>query len=291
MNDSKTPVVIIGAGGYVGAEFVRLISAHPSVSLKVAAANSLAGQRIDVVMPHLRGCVGDLAFTRVDAVRGFIKSVERCVLLSAAPHGGAAKIIDECMTIAEQSGCELTVVDASADFRFDAAAAYSAVYGQPHGAPHRLDAFDSAVPELCEIPGPQHIGHPGCFATAQQLGIAPLLASGVSESRFFTNGVTGATGAGKTPLATTHTPERHSNLFAYKPLSHRHAPEVALHLEAATGEKPKIHFTPHSGPFARGIHMTINAVARGDTNEGALKVIFEEMYQHAPFALSTACRA
>ena len=283
MNHTKIPVVIIGAGGYVGAEFIRLISAHPSVSLKVAASDSLAGQRVDAVMPHLHGAVGNLTFTRVDAVSPFIKSVEQCVLLSAAPHGGAAKVIDECMTVAEESGCELTIVDASADFRYPDEAAYATVYGQPHGAPHRLDAFRSAVPELSNDPVVQHVGHPGCFATAQQLGVAPLLTGGVAEPRFFANGITGATGAGKTPLATTHTPERHSNLFAYKALSHRHAPEVALHLAAATGAQPKIHFTPHSGPFARGIHMTINAVAKKDVSDEVLKGIFEETYQNSPF--------
>ncbi|MEN7342464.1 MAG: N-acetyl-gamma-glutamyl-phosphate reductase [Pseudomonadota bacterium] len=283
MNHNKIPVVIIGAGGYVGAEFIRLISTHPSVSLRVATSDSLAGQRVDNVMPHLRGAVGNLTFTRIDTVGAFIQSVARCVLLSAAPHGGAATVIDECMTIAENNGCALTVVDASADFRYHDAGAYEAVYGQPHGAPHRLDAFQSAVPELYEASDAEHIGHPGCFATAQQLGIAPLLASNVVEPRFFTNGITGATGAGKTPLATTHTPERHSNLFAYKSLSHRHAPEVVQQLSDATGKKPQVHFTPHSGPFARGIHMTINAIANTRITDASLKAIFEDTYRDAPF--------
>ena len=71
------------------------------------------------------------------------------------------------------------------------------------------------------------------------------------------SGITGSTGAGRTPIATTHHPERHSNLFAYNPLQHRHAPEVVQICRELTGVAPDLHFVPHSGPFARGIHMTL----------------------------------
>ena len=71
-----------------------------------------------------------------------------------------------------------------------------------------------------------------------QLAIVPLLAGRLAGPEFFATGITGATGAGKLPTATTHMPERHANLFAYKPLSHRHAPEVVRHVANATGTAP-----------------------------------------------------
>ncbi len=84
-------------------------------------------------------------------------------------------------------------------------------------------------------------------------------------------GITGSTGAGRTPIATTHHPERHANLFAYQPLAHRHAPEVMGICEQLTGTRPRLHFIPHSGPFARGIHMTVQAELQQPASADAVR--------------------
>ena len=82
---------------------------------------------------------------------------------------------------------------------------------------------------------------------------------GLADGELHAVGITGSTGSGRTPSPTTHHPERHSNLFAYKALSHRHAPEVMNICAQITGTRPKLKFVPHSGPFARGIHLTLQA--------------------------------
>jgi N-acetyl-gamma-glutamyl-phosphate reductase len=115
------------------------------------------------------------------------------------------------------------------------------------------------------------------------LAIVPLLGSGLSTGVFSASGITGSTGSGKSPTATTHHPERHSNLFAYKPLGHRHAPEVAALAKAATGRRATVNFVPHSGPFARGIHMTVFAELIEATGEDRLREVLLDAYGDAAF--------
>ena len=110
----------------------------------------------------------------------------------------------------------------------------------------------------------------------------PLVASGLTDGELFATGITGSTGSGRSPQPGTHHPERHSNLYAYKPLSHRHAPEVCLLAQKATGTLPKLNFVPHSGPFARGIHMTVQAHAKG-VSTADLAGIFERAYADCAF--------
>ncbi len=278
-----TPAIVLGAGGYVGAEFLRLIAQHSQLTLVAAVSDQFAGQPISAVFQHLRDKSLAQTFVARDEVTALVTSHPTLAVFCAAPHGAAAGLLDDMMHAADAAGTRLHIVDASADFRFADGERYAKVYGQVHGAPHRLAAFTSAVPELAKSSNNNHVAHPGCFATAMQLAIAPLLAANLVETRFFANGITGATGAGKTPIATTHTPERHSNLFAYKPLAHRHAPEVVNHLEAATGTRPKLHFTPHSGPFSRGIHMTVNGTARAPLTLNELRDTATRFYADAPF--------
>jgi N-acetyl-gamma-glutamyl-phosphate reductase len=99
----------------------------------------------------------------------------------------------------------------------------------------------------------------------------------------FVSGITGSTGSGKLPQAGTHHPERHSNLYAYKPLEHRHAPEVVALAQAASGTQAKLNFVPHSGPFARGIHVTLQAPAAADATGNSLRAAFDTAYHDTPF--------
>jgi N-acetyl-gamma-glutamyl-phosphate reductase len=115
------------------------------------------------------------------------------------------------------------------------------------------------------------------------LAIVPLLRSGLTAGEFFVSGVTGSTGAGRSPRETTHHPVRQSTLFAYQPLAHRHAPEVRALAEAATGVAPTLHFVPHSGPFARGIHATVFAATPSSLRPADAVELFAEFYRGAEF--------
>ncbi|MGI9259438.1 MAG: Asd/ArgC dimerization domain-containing protein, partial [Gammaproteobacteria bacterium] len=198
-------------------------------------------------------------------------------------HGASAELVDKLLNAAEAAGTGMTVVDASADFRYASAESFESVYKQPHEAPNRLDSFRCAVPEhLNEIDTP-HAAQPGCFATTMLLGIVPLLAKNLCEPQFFVSAITGSTGAGRTPRETTHHPVRQSNLFAYKPLSHRHQPEVVTLAHNATKREPVLHFVPHSGPFARGIHATIFAPKKAGVGANEIEAALADYYAGSEF--------
>jgi N-acetyl-gamma-glutamyl-phosphate reductase len=206
-------------------------------------------------------------------------------LFSAAPHGASAALVAEFLEQAQKSATQLTVVDVSADFRYQEASAYEGVYGQPHGAPELLPSFASALPEHLSHADQPHIGHPGCFATALLLAAVPLLELDLTDGIFHAVGITGSTGSGRSLSPTTHHPERQSNLFAYKPLAHRHAPEVMEICENLTGTRPNLHFIPHSGPFARGIHMTMQARLNKTVSAEEIRKALMRFYASSEFII------
>jgi N-acetyl-gamma-glutamyl-phosphate reductase len=253
---AQIPTIVLGGSGYVAGEFLRLIAGHPALTLGGVVSTSQPGEPVGKTFPHLAPTYPDTQFVSLEAVLERLNTAPRWLLLSAAPHGASAQLVDHILNEGASAGIEVVVVDASADFRFADPAAYAAVYGHAHATPTRLEEFTCAVPEqLREIETP-HAAHPGCFATTMLLPIVPLAALGVADE-FYVSAVTGSTGAGRTPRDTTHHPFRQSNLFAYQALKHRHDPEVRALIKAATGRDVRLAFVPHSGPFARGIHATI----------------------------------
>jgi N-acetyl-gamma-glutamyl-phosphate reductase len=276
------PVVILGGTGYVAGEMARLVLGHPGLTLAASVSTSQAGAPIGGAFPHLKPAVGDRRFVDLDAALAAIESAEHTVLLSAAPHGESAELIGLALGRAEQAGVELTVVDASADFRFADAGDFARVYGKPHPRPDLLGEFTCGVPEHVGSLATAHAAQPGCFATAMLLGIVPLAGAGIVAPRFDVSAVTGSTGAGRTPRDTTHHPERQSNLFAYQPLTHRHQPEVEALARAATGTAVDVNFVPHSGPFARGIHATLFARLAKTATSDDVNAALAEFYRDSP---------
>ena len=280
---AKIPAVIIGASGYVGGELLRLIAMHPNFELAAAVSDSAAGKPVGDLFGHLATACAGHSFVAHDNWLNQVQGDSQLALFSAAPHGASAAVIANAIDACEKKRIDVHVVDSSADFRFAKQADWEAVYNAEHGAPELLDKFICALPEHVGDVNVAHVGHPGCFATASTLATAPLIQSGLTEAEVFISGVTGSTGSGKSPSAGTHHPERNSNFYAYKPLSHRHAPEVAVLAEAASGRKTTVHFVPHSGPFARGIHVTLQAKAKKTVSEDQLRVVYEEAYKDASF--------
>ncbi len=277
----RIPAIVLGASGYVGGELLRLLASHPDFELAAAVSGSAAGKPIATEFPHLSQVLASHEFTAPDAWLDKLEAGGNAALFSAAPHGASAGVIAGALESMAERKITAHVVDSSADFRYASQDLYESVYGTAHGAPALLPEFTCAVPEHADEVTSAHVGHPGCFATATLLAAVPLVRSGLSEAELFVSGITGSTGSGKSPKAGTHHPERNSNLYAYKPLAHRHAPEVAALAEAASGRSTRVHFVPHSGPFARGIHVTLQA--RASIAENDLRKIFEEAYENAPF--------
>ncbi len=274
------PVGVIGGTGYVAGEILRLLAGHPGLATVMVASDSQAGTPVTDAFPTLYPKLGHLSFDTRDALAAAVAGGHLAGVFSAAPHGVSASLLDGVLDKAPDG---FRVVDVSADFRYPSAEAFARVYGQPHGAPGRIAEFTCAVPEHVPDTPAGHVGHPGCFATAMLLGIVPLATAGLIDSQVFASGVTGSTGSGRGLKETTHHPERHANLFAYKPLAHRHAPEVEALARAASGQDISLHFVPHSGPYARGIEVTLMGRNTNGASAAELNAALAVAYEASPF--------
>lgn len=275
----RIPAVVLGASGYVGAELMRLTAGHPTLELAAAVSRSFAGERIGDVFRPLAPVYPDRLFETPEEAIGRIGGESRLAVFSAAPHGASAATVADVMDAATG---EVHVVDVSADFRYPTASAFEAVYGIPHAAPGLLEQFDCAVPEHLPSAATPHIGHPGCFATAALLAAVPLFLAELVRPEIIVSAVTGSTGSGRSPKPGTHHPDRHGNLYAYQPLTHRHRPEIEALIAKASGRKAELAFVPHSGPFARGIYLTLHARLRGGGAE-AVADAYERQYAGSDF--------
>jgi N-acetyl-gamma-glutamyl-phosphate reductase len=246
-------------------------------------SDSQPGTLVSAAFPHLRSAYPTLKFSDFGELESLIRRSANSALFSAAPHGVAAGLIDRLLAAAEAGGTHTRCVDISADFRYSTAEAYQAVYKHPHGAPARLGQFTCAVPEHLDAAPTPHIAHPGCFATAAILACVPLVSLGLIEPRLFIAGVTGSTGSGRKPVEGTHHPLRHGDLYAYGALAHRHTPEIAASVKRASGVDAEINFVPHSGPFARGIHVTVQATLRKPLTAAEAHEALVGFYRGRPF--------
>ncbi len=280
---ARIPTLVLGGTGYVSGELLRLIAGHPHFELAGVMSDSQPGEPVGKSFPHLAAVLHDAKFKSQAEIEQLIATLPRSALFSAAPHGAAAALIDSLLARAEAAGTEPRVVDISADFRYATAAEYEAVYKHPHGAPQRLAQFSCAVPEHLARLTTTHVGHPGCFSTATLLASVPLLASGWIEPRLFVAAVTGSTGSGRKASDGTHHPLRHSDMYAYGALSHRHIPEITACAKAASGVTADYAFVPHSGPFARGIHATVQATLTSPRDTAQVLGMLREFYAGRPF--------
>jgi [amino group carrier protein]-6-phospho-L-2-aminoadipate/5-phospho-L-glutamate reductase len=244
-------VTVIGGAGYVAGELVRLLLQHPQVTECVVTSRSQAGKPIGEIHPALAP-VTNARFsgaTPGEAARG------RDVVFLALEHGESSKAAAGVL----EAGPGL-VVDLAADFRVQDLRLYERHYGT-HPAPELVHRFRYGLADVLgpALRGAGAIAAPGCFATAAQLALYPLARAGldVTASLF---AVTGSSGAGAQPKPTTHHPSRAHNLFAYSALAHRHEAEILQGWREWTGRADAtVRLMAHSGPFVRGIYLTLHA--------------------------------
>lgn len=288
MNGERIPAIVLGGTGYVSGELLRLLAAHPQFGIAGILSDSQPGESVAGAFRHLAPVLGDLRFGSQADIEALVGKLPRAAIFGAAPHGVSAALIDTLLARAETAGTDVHVVDISADFRYRDARAYEAVYKHAHGAPGRLTEFTCAVPEHLARAPTRHVAHPGCFSTATLLASVPLLALDLVTPTLFVAAVTGSTGSGRKPSESTHHPQRHSDYYSYNALAHRHAPEVAACAQAASGVVADFAFVPHSGPFARGIHVTVQASLKASggavaPDTAALLAALRDFYRDSPF--------
>ena len=261
---------ILGAAGYTGGELIRLLLNHPEAEIVFANSESNAGNPVADVHEGLLGetqlkFTDQLPFDKVD------------VVFFCFGHGKSEAFMKE-----HDIPANVKIIDLAQDFRLHPQSVPDA------GAAVRPTAnchdFVYGLPEINRdiISKAQHVANPGCFATCIQLGLMPAAAMKLINSDVAVNAITGSTGAGQKPGATTHFSWRNNNLSIYKAFKHQHVPEIRESLTQVQGYlDASIDFIPYRGDFARGIFAT--EVIKTDKPLEEIVAGYKEFYKDAAF--------
>lgn len=250
---------IIGGAGYTAGELVRLLLNHPNVEIAFVHSASNAGRSLSEVHAGLTGDT-EMKFSQTCDLNGI-----DCLFLCSG-HGASSEFWQR-----NRMPEGLRVIDLSQDFR-DQSCGY--VYGLPE-----LNAG--------RIAGSRRIANPGCFATAIQLALLPLAASGNLLNPVHITGITGSTGAGVHPTSFTHFSWRDGNVSVYKPFSHQHLKEIGMSLASVMqGAVPPLDFIPMRGDFTRGIFVA--AYTDCSLTQDEAQTCYKDFYRDAPFTHVTA---
>ena len=248
-------VGILGAAGYTGGELIRLLLNHPEAEIVFANSESNAGNLVSDVHEGLIGetdlkFTDEMPFDQVD------------VVFFCFGHGKSEAFLKE-HTIPEG----VKIIDLAQDFRIKGDHDY--VYGLPE-----INKGD--------IQKAQHLANPGCFATCIQVALLPAAKMGLLKKDVAVNAITGSTGAGQKPGATTHFSWRMGNLSIYKAFTHQHLAEIKQSLIQVQGSLDvDIDFIPYRGDFARGIFCT--AVIKTEAEGSDVVAAYQDFYKDATF--------
>ena len=247
---------ILGGAGYTAGELIRILLNHPEAEISFINSESNAGNLITDVHEGLYGdtCLrftSEMPFADVD------------VVFFCFGHGKSEAFLKE-----HQIPAGVKIIDLAQDFRLKREG-NDYVYGLP-------EINRAAIAKA------RHVANPGCFATCIQLGLLPAAKLGLLKEDVSVNAITGSTGAGQKPGATTHFSWRMGNMSIYKPFQHQHVPEICQSLaQVQGGFDAAIDFIPYRGDFARGIFAT--EVVRTDAPIEEIVAAYREFYSDAPF--------
>ena len=258
---------IVGGSGYVGGELLRLLLAHPHVTVRQITSESQTGRFVHSAHPNLRS-VTDIKFSPEDS----LQSVD--VLFLALSHGSAANRMDHFDGLAQR------IIDCSADFRLRDARTYAEWYGSTHPDPGRLARFVYGLPERhrSELAGGTHASGVGCNASATILALGPLADEGLLE-RAVVDIKVGSSEAGSRPSESSHHPERSGVIRSYMPTGHRHQAEVVQEL----GTGFDLSFSVTSVGLVRGVLVTAHCFLNAEVSEKDIWALYRKRYGSEPF--------
>ncbi len=271
--NKRLRVGIVGATGYTGVELLRLLVQHGGVDIAVITSRSEEGMPVAEMFPSLRGLV-DLAFTVPD--EGVLGECD--VVFFATPNGTAMNMARGLL----ERGAR--IIDLAADFRLKSAVLWEKWYGMPHACPELLEEAVYGLPEVNRerIRGAKLLANPGCYPTSVQLGLLPLIESGLADrGSLVADCKSGVSGAGRKAAVGFLYSEATDSFKAYGVGGHRHLPEIKQGLTAVCGETVDLTFVPHLTPMIRGIHATL--YARVSALDVDLQALYEKRYANEPF--------
>jgi N-acetyl-gamma-glutamyl-phosphate reductase len=268
-------VGVVGGTGYTGVELLRLLAMHPQVQVTAITSRAEAGVKVADYFPSLRGRY-DLAFS--DPAKAELGECD-CVMF-ATPNGVAMSQAKALLDAGAR------IVDFSADFRLKDQATWEKWYKVKHASPELFSQAVYGLPEMNRerIRAARLVANPGCYATAVQLALLPLVETDhVDHRHLIADAKSGVSGAGRKAEVDILFSEATDNFKAYAVRGHRHHPEILeslMSLEKASGRELGLTFVPHLVPMVRGILATVYARVTADTDFQAL---FEQRYAHEPF--------
>lgn len=263
---------IVGGTGYTGVELLRLLAAHPDVEIAAITSRGEAGTPVARMFPSLRGRV-DIAFS--DPAQTDLTACQ-CVFF-ATPNGVA---MGQARPLVDAG---VKVIDLSADFRLKDIATWERWYKMKHAAPDLVAQAVYGLPEINRemIRGARLIANPGCYATAVQLALLPLVETDfVDRGHLVADAKSGVSGAGRKAEVDILFAEAGDNFKAYALGGHRHHPEIVQGLKGASGRDVGLTFVPHLVPMIRGILATVYARVK---KEADFQQLFEKRYAGEPF--------
>jgi N-acetyl-gamma-glutamyl-phosphate reductase len=265
-------VGIVGGTGYTGVELLRLLAAHPDVEIAAITSRGEAGTPVARMFPSLRGRV-DIAFS--DPAQTDLTACQ-CVFF-ATPNGVA---MGQARPLVDAG---VKVIDLSADFRLKDIATWERWYKMKHAAPDLVAQAVYGLPEINreKIRDARLVANPGCYATAVQLALLPLVETDlVDRDHLVADAKSGVSGAGRKAEVDILFAEAGDNFKAYALGGHRHHPEIVQGLKGASGRDLGLTFVPHLVPMIRGILATVYARV---TKEADFQQLFEKRYAGEPF--------
>ena len=262
-------VGVVGASGYTGLELVKMLIGHPGFELAYLATTQ-GDTMIEALHPSLEGVV------TMPVEKADVASVTHAcdLVFLALPHKASMGFAKGLL----ENG--LKVVDLSADYRLELDT-YEANYCAHEDKEHLPEAVYALIEYYREeLKNTNLAAGPGCYPTATLLGILPFIPYLDTSAPLFVDAKSGVSGAGKKLSETTHFVTVNDNIFAYNPLKHRHAPEIAEKIEKIHGAKMHVNFVPHLIPATRGELVSVYATLKADIDP---MMVLKEHYANDPF--------
>ena len=271
MSEKIFTVGIVGVRGYVGRELISLLVNQPKLQVDWVSSRQMQGITLSELLNEdanfrteslaSNHYYNDLVIENLSAEA--VAERQTDVVVLALPNGLAKSYVNQ---LELNKLCDV-IIDLSADYRFDKDWIYSVPEIKANKNIHSIT--DNASDSICKI------SNPGCYATAMQIAIAPLLGQIKNQAHCF--GISGFSGAGTTPSANNDPENLNDNILPYGLIEHIHEKEVSYQLQQA------ISFSPHVASFFRGINMTVQIELLEPSIDTAIIELYHQYFKNEKF--------
>lgn len=266
-------ISIVGITGYSGLELLRILQQHPNAEVVSIHATKGIGCFLSDLYPHLKG-ICDLKIAKFDSLR-IMQQAD--LVFFATPSGVAKNMVEDFVA------ADFPVIDLSGDHRLQPNI-YKKWYKKEPAKGKIQKQFVYALSEFSNVNQERFIANPGCYATATELALIPLMKEKVIElDSIIVDAKSGLTGAGKNPTEASHFVQAHDNYVTYKLNQHQHIPEIIQFLQGFDEQLRSIQFSTSLIPVNRGIFATVYVRLKKDLDMTEISSIYRRCYQDKPF--------